>query len=94
MNLELNNEQYKELIKLIFLGEWVVNAIRENPEDYEFNETEQNIYSQFKNFKSQDLIEYDQDSQTYLPTKKMEKEMMPYLEEFLENSRGDFIGYN
>ena len=94
MMIELNKDQYRKLATLVFIGEWVVNSHRTSEEEYEFTDIEQHIYSYFRDFDCEDTLEYDDEHDMYLPTSDMEDQTMGYIEEFLENNKGDFIGFN
>lgn len=94
MIIELNKEQYRKLIKMVYIAEWVVNSYRTSEEEYEFTDIEQHIYSYFNNFDCGDLIEYDEEQEMYFPTSDMDDGQMPYVDEFLEANKGDFIGFN
>jgi len=43
MKIELTKEQYKNLIKLVYLGNWIVNSIRSGEEDDKRIEKYENI---------------------------------------------------
>ncbi|MBN2612288.1 MAG: hypothetical protein JXB00_12075 [Bacteroidales bacterium] len=94
MMIELNEELYRKLAKLVYIGEWVVNSHRANEEDYEFTDIEQHIYSYSEKFGCNDIIEYDEEHDMYLPTKDMDDQVMDFIDEFLDTNKGDFIGFN
>lgn len=92
--IELNKDQYRKLAKLVYIGEWVANSHKANEEDYEFTDIEQHIYSYFKKFGCEDILEYDEEHDMYLPTEEMDDQVMSFIDEFLETNQGDFIGFN
>lgn len=92
--IELNKEQYRKLIQLVYLGEWVANSYKENQDDYKFTDIEQHIYSYFQKFGCDDLLEYDEESDMYLPTAEMDEKMTEFIDDYLESNKGDFIGFN
>lgn len=94
MMIELNRDQYRKLAKLVYIGEWIVNSHRTKEEEYEFTDIEQYIYSFFRKFKCEDILEYDDEHDMFFPTAELESRMVTYIEEFLETNKGDFIGYN
>jgi hypothetical protein len=94
MNIELNKDQYRKLIQLVYIGEWVVNSYKENQEDYRFTDIEQYIYTFYKQFGCSDLIEFDEETDMFLPTADMDEKMLEYIDEYLESNKGDFIGFN
>ena len=48
MKIELSRDEYLNLVKLVYLGNWVVNAIRTEDFDTGANEIEQKILSYAK----------------------------------------------
>ncbi len=94
MMIQLNREQFRKLAKLVYIGEWIVNSHKSNEEDYEFTDIEQYIYSFFRDFGCEDMLEYDDEHDMYFPTAELDSKMMKYIENFLETNKGDFIGYN
>ena len=78
MKIELDKKQYENLIKLVYLGNWMVNAIRDgSPEDKEierYNEIEQYIFSFAKNADLEKYIEFDDEVGQFFPTNSFEFE--------------------
>lgn len=66
MTIELTNEQYQELIELVFLGE-LIKTMNILPKDYKHmvnlpsTKLKNTILSQAKQFNSEYLIEYHQE---------------------------------
>jgi len=46
MELKLNKEQYKKLLELVYLGNWMVNAYRTDDYLEEYSDVVSNIFSQ------------------------------------------------
>lgn len=86
MKIELSKEQYRNLIELLFLGNWLANASRtgangdERIEKYE--ELEEHILSFAKQFKAEDIV-IKQDG-SYYTTMEFEEALMPIVEEYDE----------
>ena len=58
IKLELSREEYRNLLKLVYLGHWVANSHRDEPVA-ELDEAENLIYSFAKEFDSTDIIDID-----------------------------------
>jgi hypothetical protein len=72
--LELTSQQYNQLIKLVYLGYWMSNAQKDDPDPFA-DEIEQHIYSYASVFGYSHLIEFDTTLNKYLPATDFEEEM-------------------
>lgn len=87
MKIDLTKEQYRNLIELLFLGNWLANASRtgakgdEHLEKYE--ELEEHILSFAKQFNAEDVIKHNG---FYYTTMEFEESLMPIVEEYDENT--------
>lgn len=88
LEIKFTGEQYKTLIKTIYLGNWIVNSIRVGKEEIvkEFDDLEQYIFSfcGHKDVDVKDLVEYADKFKRYFPTAELEMEtdVRQYLEEY------------
>ena len=84
MKLEINKQQYKALVKLIYWGEWLANSYKTKEDKIfiETNEIEQLIYSFGEKFKLSDWLEFDKEMDTYFPTSKMEEALRPAIDKY------------
>lgn len=88
MEIKLTKEQYENLIKLVYLGNWMINAIRsgseEDPQIEKYNEIEQYIFSFAKDAGLENYIEYDEEFKKFFPTQELEEnpEIEQYREEY------------
>ena len=71
MGISLTKEQYRTLIEMVYMGEWMINATRTKTIK-KYEEMEQHIASFAKTAGLEDLIEYDPESKEYFPTKAFE----------------------
>lgn len=87
MKISISKEQYKTLLKLCYLGNWMVNSFR-NVEDNieEFNDIEQHIFRFYKDFECDDLIEYDEEHDEYFPTRAFEEDQDEIIDEYNDDS--------
>ncbi|MGQ9618640.1 MAG: hypothetical protein ACUVUG_06745 [Candidatus Aminicenantia bacterium] len=80
---KFTKEQFKSLLKLISTATWVINAFRKEPLK-EFEELEQYIYSIGKKSGFSNMIDYDEDSEIFLPSDNFEDEVMDYIDNYNE----------
>jgi hypothetical protein len=78
MEIKLTKKQYENLIKLVYLGNWMINAIHsgqpgdERIERYE--ELEQYIFSFAKETGLENYIEFDGEFNQFFPTREFEED--------------------
>jgi hypothetical protein len=88
MEIKLTNEQYENLLKIVYLGNWMINAIRSGNEGDEqiekYNEIEQHIFSFAKDAGLEKYIEFDEKYNQFFPTVELEEdsEIQKYLEDY------------
>jgi hypothetical protein len=92
IKIELTREEYRNLLKLVYLGHWVANSHRDEP-IAELDETENLIYSYAKNFDSTDIIDIDSKLERYYPSFDFETEMDPYIQEYDEYTFWDELAW-
>ena len=73
MKLDITKEQFKELLKLAILGEWVENTV---PDESEKKESEiiQKLFSLAKDFGYSNYVEFDDESKRYFITEDFEND--------------------
>ena len=85
MEINLTKDQFRILIKLLYLGEWVANGHRfldENLKEYE--EVEQHILNIAKKKGFSELAESVEDLKGVFPTQELEEEMHVLIDEHEE----------
>ncbi|CAM3846920.1 hypothetical protein ALPO108162_08920 [Alicyclobacillus pomorum] len=95
MKIELTNEQYRRLLALLFLGEWVANG----PTPYEdrrkdLQEVVDYIFSFAREFDAEDWVEYCEDCGAYHPSQAMEEALLPILDEYDEDVFWDVLSHH
>lgn len=82
--IEFTKAQYENLIKLVYLGNWMINAIRTDDIVKKYDDVEQHIYSFAKDVGLDKYIEFDSELNKFFPTKELEEdeEMEKYREEY------------
>ena len=82
-SIELTNEQYEILVKLSFIGEWILNAQHVTPEFKEEQECVNYLYSKCKKFELNNYFnqignEWEMNDDTVM-------RILPMIEEFSNN---------
>jgi hypothetical protein len=90
--IEFTSEQFTELLKVVYLGHWMANSHRDEPNNT-FEEIEQHIYSNAHSFGLNHYIEFDQESQKYLPSPELEEETDPIIEDYDDNTFWDELAW-
>ena len=76
MKINITNKQYLSLIKMVYLGNWMINAIRtgQKGDEYvkEYEDLEQYIYSFAKDYGMEKYIEFDKKMAQHFPTNEFE----------------------
>jgi len=84
-NIEFTKEQFEALLKLAYIGEWVVNAHRLPDEHVQkFRDLESHLYSHASHYGLDDLVIIDSDSGKTYPSRNLEfdKEIRTYIDEY------------
>lgn len=85
MKINLTNKQYVKLIKLLYIGDWVITSHRDADDEVkEFTGIEEYMYSFYKDLHCEELIE--QSDGTYYPTSILEESVEEYIEEYDEDT--------
>lgn len=58
MNIELTAKQYRRLLDMVYIGNWILNSIRGDDRFTDYDEVESLIFSYCKNGKLDSLIEH------------------------------------
>jgi hypothetical protein len=83
MKIELTEHQYRKLVELVYLGNWLANAFKLSDEaDQEYKELEQLILSYSENFDMKSLIMYDEKLAKYFPTQEFDKLVDPIIDQY------------
>jgi len=85
MRIDLNREQYRQLLHAFTIGFMVIND-QKNESEIEYDDLEQYLYSLCKDFDSEDLVEYDKEEEYYYPSSLLEEKVLDDVEKFLENN--------
>ena len=94
MKIDLTNDEYRKLLDLLYLGNWVMTANdTENDESKKkYEEITQKIYSYAKDFECDELVEFNAEFGEYFETVELEEsEVSQYLQEYDENNFWDTL---
>ncbi len=92
MKITLTKEQYKTLIEMVYLGEWMVNACRKPDEIIKkYQDLKQHVFSFSRGEDLEDLLEFDEESGEFVLAWdfEMESEVSKYRLEFEEETFWD-----
>ena len=85
VNLELSSEQYKELIKLVYIGDWVIDE----PENIVLHDLVQEIFSKAKDGGHESLIEFDKELNLHMPSQAFDDEVVEIVDDYEEKNKED-----
>jgi len=89
MQIELSKDEYRSLLDLLVIAEWVLNVHNEDPEptNKRYHEVEQKIFSYAGKMGFVEIIEYDIKYNEFFPTADLEEgESRDYLDEYDNNT--------
>lgn len=92
MEVEFSKKQYEGLIELVYLGNWMVNAIRSGREGDERIEKYENtagyIFSFAKDFGLEEYVDFDEESARFFPSLELEmdEKIEQYRTEYEDNA--------
>ncbi|GGJ00240.1 hypothetical protein GCM10010885_06830 [Alicyclobacillus cellulosilyticus] len=95
MQIELTPEQYRKLLMLIFLGEWILNGSAANEDGREaVQDVADYIYSLAHQFGAEDWVEYCDNCGGYHANQAMEEVLLPFIDEYDEETFWDVLSHH
>jgi len=86
MKIDFTPKQYKQMLDLLYLGEWVANSARDEKERIvEYDELYQHVLSFAKEFGCDDIITYDESFDANFETMEYENEMQEHIAKYDED---------
>jgi hypothetical protein len=84
MKINFTKKQYEDLVKLVYLGTWMVNAHRTDDRVEKYEDLEQYLLSFYKEFGMENFILFDEELKRFFPTKEFEEEtdVEQYIDEY------------
>jgi len=89
VNLELSADQYKELLKLVYVGDWVLDE----PENIVLNDLVQTIFSKAHDAGLKKMVEFDKDLELFLPSLEFDEEVIGIVDDYEEECFWDHLIY-
>jgi hypothetical protein len=82
MDIKVTKEQYEKLLRLAYLGNWMVNAYRTNDFIEEYHTEAERIYAYAPSFGLKELIDFDEAEGRTFPSAKLEEELEEFVEDY------------
>jgi hypothetical protein len=86
MKIEFTNKQYRDLIELLFLGNWMANASRSGAKGDEriekYEEIQDYILSNAQHFQAEDVVK--EEGNDFYTTMEFEESIMPIIDDYNE----------
>jgi hypothetical protein len=95
MKINFTKKQYEDLMKLVYLGAWMINSHRTDNIEERYEELEQYILSFSEEFGSENYVEFDEELNRFFTTREFEEdaEIEHYKEEYDDNTFWDELIY-
>ncbi|SCY18798.1 hypothetical protein [Desulfoluna spongiiphila] len=86
MKINFTKKEYRQLLDLVYIANWVMNArnIEKDTKTEKYDELVQKVYSFAGEFKFSDLIEFNKQLEGYYPTNKyeMDGDVHQFIDEY------------
>lgn len=82
VEIKLTKAQYKDLVKLVYLGDWMVNSIRTDDKVDKYEDIKQYIYSFANKGGLSRHIKFHSEHNKFFPTKEFEEDIDEYIDEY------------
>lgn len=89
VNLELSADQYKELLKLVYVGDWVIDE----PDNIVLNDLVQTIFSKANDAGLKKMVEFDKELELFLPSLEFDEEVIGIVDDYEEECFWDHLIY-
>lgn len=85
MNIMLSETEYRHLIMLAYLGEWMVNAVRKEPDPL-YEDTANKIYEAARGTPLESLIAFDEPLGVWGPADHLDRDAHALIDEYDETT--------
>lgn len=83
INIELTTEQYKKLVELVYLGNWMANAVKTGEIlENEYEQIEHQMFSYSKDAELGDFVSLDDQYGEYVLSDEVEDKMQQLIREY------------
>lgn len=88
MEIKLTKDQYENLIKMLYVSNWMMCSVRSGKDIKKYEDLENYIYSFAKEAGLEKYIEYDEKEKEYFPAEALEhdKEIEKIIEDYDEDT--------
>ena len=85
MKITLTKEQFEILMRMVYLGNWVVNGDRTEGRYEDYDNMENLLFSQADKFGLAGLVVYDETTSAWNASRRFEDDAMDLLDECIED---------
>ncbi|MDI6739610.1 MAG: hypothetical protein QME74_04520 [Candidatus Edwardsbacteria bacterium] len=85
MKINLTKDQFRDLLALVYLGEWLVNTYEKDKRRFVLEKTQQRLYGLASDNGCGDWIAHDPREKRLVPTAAMDKALSPFIDLYDEN---------
>ena len=93
MEIKFTKDKYAKLMRLVYLGNWVVNGYHTDDIDEESDALEDYIYSKARDFGLEKTTTYEEDQNAWYPKSSIEDEWLADLDEYKNDAFWDELEY-
>jgi hypothetical protein len=93
MDLKLNKSQYETLLRMVFLGNWVINGFKDKGKETATDDLENYLYAKARDFGLGDRIVYDEDADAHFLTAEHEEPLLEELDAYKNDVFWDELMY-
>lgn len=90
MDIELTEDEYETLLALVYAGNWLINAAR-NDHIESYDAVASDIYSQAGEAALEDHVFYDEEEDRYYPDAPIEEKMRDFISDYEEEAFWDLL---
>ncbi|WP_053220496.1 hypothetical protein [Virgibacillus senegalensis] len=92
IKMEMSERQYEKLMELVYMGNWLVNAHR-NEEIASYSEMEQFVFSKYEDAGFDEYVTYDKEDDFYELTSEQKEKVHRYIKEFEDYNLWEELTY-
>jgi hypothetical protein len=85
MQITISQDQYKKLLHLVYLGNWLLNSYRGEERLEEYDKAAEEMMAHAPAAGLKDQVEFDEFEGRYYPSRKLDEEMRSYWQEYDED---------
>lgn len=75
MKINISKKEYRSLVEMLFIAEWVINSMHVDPPYKEHVNFIQKIYALYKEMDAEDIIEYSNEHDEYFELGSFDEDM-------------------